>query len=87
MNQASTNKKLIVPVISYKNNHLREGNTVTIFQLSDEWCCPVATFRDWKAHTHSIHAGVHECHLLFTLESPPQQLHPDKCTTILQDTA
>jgi hypothetical protein len=87
VNRASTDEKLVVPVVGYKNDRLGEGNTVTIFQSSDERCCPVATFRDWKARTRSIRAGVRECRLLFTLESPPRQLRPDECAAILWDTA
>lgn len=70
VSRASTNKKLVVPVIGYKNNRLGEGNTVTIFQSSDERCCPITTFKDWKTRTRAIRASARDCRLLFTLESP-----------------
>jgi hypothetical protein len=61
VSRASTDEKLIVPVVGYKNDCLGEGNTVTIFQSLDEQCCPVATFKDWKMCTRAIRASAHDC--------------------------
>jgi hypothetical protein len=74
-------------VVGFKNDRFGEGNTVTIFKSSDDLCCPVRTFNEWKARTRTLRAGTHDCRLLFTLEAPPRQLRPDECATILRETA
>jgi len=87
VNQVSTDRSLVVPVVGYKNDRFGDGNTVTIHQLSDELCCPIATFKEWKRRTSALRTDTRNCRLLFTLENPPRKLRPDECAAILLDMA
>ena len=87
VDQTSSSSSLMILVVGYKNDHFGEGNTVKIYHSADRLCCPVRTFINWKAQTAAIHAGAHDCWLLFSFDSPPCQLRVNECAAILQEMA
>jgi len=78
---------LSVPIVSYKNNLYADGKQVSLHKSSNELCCPVQTFEPWKKCTRSLHCGVRNCLLLFSLQRPIQQLSASESAFILKELA
>jgi hypothetical protein len=67
---------LMVLVISYKNNKYSKGNTITIYQCSNQLLCPITTFREWQRHTAHLHNQIHNCRIVFKTSPPYKGLNP-----------
>jgi len=81
------NRALSVLIVSYKNDLYGEGKQVSLHKSSNELCCPVRTFEAWKKCTCSLHRGVHNCPLLFSLQQPIKQLSASESAFILKELA
>jgi len=84
---AANHHALSVPIVGYKNNLYGNSKHVTLHKSSNKLCCPVQTFKAWKICTHSLHHGVHNCPLLFSLQRPIEQLSASRSASILKELA
>jgi hypothetical protein len=78
---------LIVPVVGYKNDTHGEGNTVVLYECSEEALCLVRTWQRWRNQTTHIHTRVQDCRIVFELQRPYAQLSPGRCASILKTVA
>jgi len=78
---------LSVPIVGYKNDLYSNGKHMTLHKSSNKLCCPVQTFEAWKKSTCSLHHGVRNCPLLFSLQRPIKQLWASRSASILKELA
>jgi len=80
-------RALSVPIVGYKNDLYGDGKQVSLHESSNKLCCPVRTFEAWKKRTRSLHCGMRNCPLLFSLQRPIKQLSPSESAFILKELA
>jgi len=83
----ANNHMLSVPIVGYKNDLYGNSKQVFLHKSSNKLCCPVQTFEAWKKCTHSLHHGVRNCPLLFSLQRPIKPLSASKSAFILKELA
>jgi len=81
------NCALSVPIVGYKNDLYGDSKHVSLHKSSNKLCCPVQTFEAWKKCTRSLHNGVRNCPLLFSLQRPIKQLSASESAFILKELA
>jgi len=81
------NCTLSVPIVGYKNELYGDGKQVSLHKSSNKLCCPVQTFEAWKKCTCSLRRGVRNCPLLFSLQTPIEQLSASESAFILKELA
>jgi len=84
---AANHHALSVLIVGYKNDLYSDGKHMTLHKSSNKLCCPVRTFQALKKRTRSMHHGVSNCPLLFSLQWPIKQLSASRSATILKELA